>query len=205
MTVRERGRFMQEAVPVGVGSMAAILGLDAEVVMQVCNDVANGAVVAPANLNAPGQVVIAGEKEAVGRATTEARERGAKRVIPLAVSAPFHCALMQPAADRLVPILRSVNVSNPRIPVVANVDAKSKTDGLSAIEALIRQVAAPVLWEQVVRCLASEGVHTYLEVGPGKVLTGLMRKIDRTLKAVSTDALPALDQLKEINGKAGAL
>ena len=205
MTVRERGRFMQEAVPVGVGSMAAILGLDAEVVMQVCNDVANGAVVAPANLNAPGQVVIAGEKEAVGRATTEARERGAKRVIPLAVSAPFHCALMQPAADRLVPILRSVNVSNPRIPVVSNVDAKSKTDGLSAIEALIRQVAAPVLWEQVIRCLASEGVHTYLEVGPGTVLTGLMRKIDRTLKAVSTDALPALDQLKEINGKAGAL
>jgi [acyl-carrier-protein] S-malonyltransferase len=205
MTVRERGRFMQEAVPVGVGSMAAILGLDADVVMQVCNDVANGAVVAPANLNAPGQVVIAGEKEAVGRATTEARERGAKRVIPLAVSAPFHCALMQPAADRLVPILRSVNVSNPRIPVVSNVDAKSKTDGLSAIEALIRQVAAPVLWEQVVRCLASEGVHTYLEVGPGTVLTGLMRKIDRTLKAVSTDALPALDQLKEINGKAGAL
>jgi [acyl-carrier-protein] S-malonyltransferase len=176
-TVRRRGRYMQEAVPVGAGAMAAILGLDAERVAQACHDAALGDVVSAANLNAPGQVVIAGAREAVARAGHRARELGAKRVLPLPVSAPFHCTLMEPAERRLEPELRRLVVSDPRIPVVANVDAEVKTDGAAAIEALIRQVSAPVRWEDVVRRLASLGVRTYVEVGPGSVLSGLIRKI----------------------------
>lgn len=200
-TVRRRGQYMQAAVPVGHGAMAAVLGLDADTVSRACADGADGAVVSPANLNAPGQVVIAGAREAVARAGHRAKQLGAKRVVPLAVSAPFHCALMQPAADQLAPVLRALTVSTPRMPVVANVDAEPKRDADSAIDALIRQVSAPVLWEQVVRRLASEGVHTYVEVGPGTVLTGLMKKIDRAACAISTDALPTLDQVKEIVGR----
>ena len=133
----------------------------------------------PANLNAPGQVVIAGTTAAVQRAGAAAKARGAKRVIPLAVSAPFHCALMKPAEDRLAPELRALTVQAPRRPVVANIDAEPKRDGAAAVEALVRQVSGAVQWEAVVRRLASEGVRTYVEVGPGTVLAGLVRKIDR--------------------------
>lgn len=178
-TVRRRGRFMQEAVPVGQGAMAAVMGLDAAVVAQACVDAAQGDVVSPANMNMPGQVVIAGATAAVARAGERAKELGARRVVPLAVSAPFHCAMMKPAEDRLEPVLRGLTVSDPRIPVVANVDAEPKRDGASAIDALVRQVSSPVRWEDVVRRLASEGVRKYVEVGPGTVLTGLGRKIDR--------------------------
>ena len=200
-TVRRRGQYMQAAVPVGQGAMAAILGLDAETVSRACAEAADGSVVAPANLNAPGQVVIAGARDAVARAGDRAKQLGAKRVVPLAVSAPFHCALMQPAADQLAPVLRALRVSTPRLPVVANVDAEPKHDADSAIDALIRQVVAPVLWAQVVQRLASEGVHTYVEVGPGTALTGLMKKIDRAARAISTDALHTLHQVKEIVGR----
>jgi [acyl-carrier-protein] S-malonyltransferase len=194
-TVRNRGRYMQEAVPVGVGAMAAILGLDSDAVAAACEEAAQGEVVSPANLNAPGQVVIAGTKAAVERAGAAAKARGAKRVIPLAVSAPFHCALMKPAEDRLAPELRALAVAAPRRPVVANVDAEPKRDGAAAIEALVRQVSGAVHWEAVVRRLASEGVRTYVEVGPGAVLAGLVRKIDRDARVASLDDPAGLDAL----------
>jgi [acyl-carrier-protein] S-malonyltransferase len=159
--------------------MAAILGLDAERVSQACSEAAQGDVVSAANLNAPGQVVIAGSLEAVARAGERAKQLGAKRVVPLPVSAPFHCALMKPAEERLAPELRALAVSDPCVPVVANVDAEPKRDGASAIEALVQQVSKPVRWEDSVRRLASEGVRTYVEVGPGSVLGGLVRKIHR--------------------------
>ena len=177
--VRRRGQYMQEAVPVGAGAMAAILGLEAEAVSQACEEAAEGEVVSPANVNGAGQVVIAGSTAAVQRAGARAKALGAKRVIPLAVSAPFHCALLKPAEERLEPELRALSAQNPAVPVVANVDAEPKRDAASAIDALVRQVAAPVQWERVVRRLASEGVTNYVEVGPGTVLSGLVKKIHR--------------------------
>ncbi len=176
---------MQEAVPAGEGAMAAIVGLDAAIVAQACADAAEGEVVSPANLNGAGQVVIAGAREAVKRAGERARALGAKYVIPLAVSAPFHCALMKPAAARLAPELRALVTEPPRVPIVANVDAEPKRDAGAAIEALVQQVSSPVRWEAVVGRLASEGVTTYVEVGSGTVLSGLVRKIHRDATVVS--------------------
>jgi len=196
--VRRRGRYMQEAVPIGTGAMAAVLGLDEEKVARACEEAAQGAVVSPANLNGGGQVVIAGEREAVQRAGERAKAMGARRVVPLQVSAPFHCALMKPAEERLAPELRAVATRKPRVPVIANVDAEPKRDAASAIEALVEQVSAPVRWEGVVRRLASEGVTTYVEVGPGTVLAGLIRKIHRDASAVSfgkPDDLASVEQL----------
>ena len=178
-TVRRRGQYMQEAVPVGAGSMAAILGLDADTVTRACEEAADGEIVSPANINGAGQVVIAGTAAAVRRAGERAKALGARRVIPLAVSAPFHCALLKPAEQRLEPQLRALRVRDPRVPVVANVDAEPKRDAASAIDALVKQVSAPVRWEQVVRRLASEGVTNYVEVGPGTVLSGLVKKIHK--------------------------
>jgi [acyl-carrier-protein] S-malonyltransferase len=200
-TVRRRGQYMQEAVPVGEGAMAAILGLDEESVSRACVDAMverGGRVVSPANLNAPGQIVIAGHADAVARAGERCKELGAKRVIPLAVSAPFHCALMKPAEDRLTPELRSLAASDPKIPVVANLDALPKRDAISAIGALIRQVSSPVKWEQVVRRLIADGAQTFVELGPGSVLAGLIKKIDRSVQVVSVEdeaGLAAVDQL----------
>jgi [acyl-carrier-protein] S-malonyltransferase len=189
-TVRRRGRYMQEAVPVGEGAMAAILGLDEDGVMRACADTMSeraGRVVTPANLNAPGQIVIAGHADAVARAGERARELGAKRAIPLAVSAPFHCALMKPAEDRLAPELRALAASDPRIPVVANVDAEPKRDAGASIDALIRQISSPVRWEQVVKRLFAEGATTFMELGPGSILAGLIRKIDRGVQVMSVE------------------
>ena len=177
--VRRRGQYMQEAVPVGAGSMAAILGLDADAVARACEEAAEGEVVSPANINGAGQVVIAGATAAVQRAGERAKALGARRVIPLAVSAPFHCALLKPAEERLEPELLALRAQQPRIPIIANVDAEPKRDAASAIDALVRQVSAPVRWEQVVRRLASEGVTNYVEVGPGTVLSGLVKKIHK--------------------------
>ncbi len=184
-TVRSRGRYMQEAVPVGDGAMAAVLGLNEALVAQACAEAAQGQIVSPANLNAPGQIVIAGARAAVERAGERAKALGARRVVPLAVSAPFHCALMQPAQERLALDLRGLVVSDPAVPVVANLDAEPKRDGAASIAALVGQVTAPVRWEQVVRRLASEGVDTYVEVGSGSVLSGLIRKIDRGARVLS--------------------
>lgn len=189
-TVRRRGRYMQEAVPVGEGAMAAILMLDADGVTRACEQASaelGGRVVSPANLNAPGQVVIAGHADAVSLAGEKAKALGAKRVIPLAVSAPFHCALMTPAAERLAPDLRGLAARDPAVPVVANVDAEPKRDAASAIEALIRQVSSPVRWEQVVQRLIADGARTFVELGPGSVLTGLIKKIDRSVTAIAIE------------------
>jgi [acyl-carrier-protein] S-malonyltransferase len=196
--VRKRGRYMQEAVPVGQGAMAAILGLDAEGVARACAEAAEDDIVSPANLNAPGQIVIAGSRDAVARACERARALGARRAVPLPVSAPFHCALMKPAEERLAPELRALAVSAPRVPVVANVDAEPKRDGQAAIEALVRQVSSPVRWEDVVRRLASEGVDTYVEVGPGSVLSGLVRKIQRDARVVNVEDPAGVEAVEAI-------
>lgn len=191
--VRKRGRYMQEAVPVGQGAMAAILGLDEARVAQACAEAASGEVVSPANLNAPGQVVIAGSSGAVARAIERAKALGARRAIPLPVSAPFHCALMRPAESRLEPDLRAIDASDPRVPVVVNVNGAIVRDRAAAIEALVAQVASPVRWEDVMRRLASEGVRKYVEVGPGTVLSGLGRKILRDATFVNIEEPGDLD------------
>ena len=196
--VRRRGQYMQRAVPAGTGAMAAILGLEPEKVSQACLDAANGEVVSPANINGGGQIVIAGARGAVERATVRARELGARKVVPLPVSAPFHCALMKPAEDRLAPELRSLQLRDPRVPVVANVDALPKRDAASAIEALVRQVTAPVRWEESVQRLASDGVTAYVEVGPGTVLSGLIRKIQRQAKVAAFGAPDELDGARSV-------
>lgn len=196
--VHHRGRYMQEAVPVGTGAMAAILGGDEALVARACTEAAEGAVVSAANLNAPGQIVIAGETAAVERASRRAKAMGAKRAIPLNVSAPFHCALMRPAEARLEPELRAMATRDPRIPVIANVDAEPRRDAASALDALVRQVSAPVRWEATIRRLASDGVRAYVEVGPGTVLTGLTKKVVREatlLNVDSPDGVPPVDAL----------
>ena len=201
-TVRRRGRYMQEAVPVGEGAMSAVLGLDGEAVARACAEVEaeTGLVVSPANLNAPGQVVIAGHSAAVSAAGDRAKALGAKRAVALSVSAPFHCALMKPAEDRLAPELRALSTNDPRIPVVANVDADVKRTAAESIEALVRQVSSPVRWEDVVKRLAAEGVTTCVELGPGTVLAGLIKKIDRNMRVMSIESgeglEAALTQLK---------
>jgi len=189
-TVRNRGKYMQEAVPVGVGAMAAILGMDLETITVVCDHAAQGEVCQPANINSPEQIVISGHAAAVERATKLADEHGAKRAKILPVSAPFHCSLMKPAQDRLAADLHSVSFRKPAVPVVCNVDAASLDDADRSRDALIRQVTGPVKWEQSMRMLIAQGVRTFVEVGPGKVLSGLMRQIDR-----SKTCLNASDQV----------
>ncbi|MSO46272.1 MAG: [acyl-carrier-protein] S-malonyltransferase [Acidobacteria bacterium] len=193
--VHGRGRYMQEAVPVGQGAMAAILGLDAAAVRRACEEAAQGEVVSPANINSPDQVVIAGATAAVRRAGERAKALGAKRVVLLPVSAPFHCALMKPAEERLAPDLGALAVQDPRVPIVANVDAEPKRDGRAAIDALVRQVSLPVLWEATMNRLASEGVTTYVEVGPGRVLGGLARKMFKDAAVCAFGAPEDLDSI----------
>lgn len=185
--VRNRGRYMQEAVPVGTGAMAAILGLTEAEVTAACAEAAQGDVVSPANLNGGGQVVIAGQAAAVARAGEACKARGARRVIPLKVSAPFHCALMDPAGDRLRPELEQAPAADPRIPVVANVDALPRTTAAASVDALVRQVSNPVRWEATVQWLAAQGVDTFVEVGPGAVLSGLIRKVARDARVLSVE------------------
>ncbi len=179
-TVRNRGKYMQEAVPVGVGAMAAVLGMDLEKVTAVCHDAAQGEVCEPANINSPEQVVISGNTAAVERAAKLADERGAKRAKLLPVSAPFHCSLMKPAQDRLQADLDALKLQTPVYPVACNVDAELVTDDLRARHTLVRQVTGSVKWDSCMRLLIAQGVQTFIEVGPGKVLCGLMRQIDRS-------------------------
>jgi [acyl-carrier-protein] S-malonyltransferase len=179
-TVRNRGKYMQEAVPVGVGAMAAILGMELDKLTALCNDAAQGEVCEPANINSPGQIVISGQATAIERAIKLAPERGAKKAVLLPVSAPFHCSLMKPAQERLAIDLQALQFQNPSIPVVCNVDAISLENAERSRDALIRQVTGSVKWEQSIRVLIEQGVQTFLEVGPGKVLWGLMRQIDRS-------------------------
>jgi [acyl-carrier-protein] S-malonyltransferase len=177
--VRNRGKYMQEAVPVGEGAMAAILGMPLEQVAQVCSDVAQSQVCQAANINSPDQVVISGSASAVERAAELAKQRGAKKAVMLPVSAPFHCALMKPAQERLASDLQKLTFSPPEIPVACNVDAALVETAEKSRDALIRQVTGAVRWEECIRLLIARGVETFVEVGPGKVLCGLMRQIDR--------------------------
>jgi [acyl-carrier-protein] S-malonyltransferase len=184
-TVRNRGKYMQEAVPIGIGAMAAILGMEFDKVAAVCRDAAGGEVCEPANINSQEQIVISGHTAAVERATKLADERGAKRAKILQVSAPFHCSLMKPAQDRLAADLASITFSKPAVGVVCNVDAALLEDADRSRDALIRQVTGSVKWEQSMRLLIAQGVDTFVELGPGKVLCGLMRQIDRSQKCVN--------------------
>lgn len=193
--VRQRGRCMQEAVPVGQGAMAALLGMEATAVEDICREAAQGEVVSPANYNSPGQVVIAGAAAAVARAVELARGHGAKRAVMLNVSAPFHCALMQPAQDRLAVDLEATDFADPRVPLVNNADAKVIRTAAEVREGLKRQVTAPVRWEQSMRALLSEGVTLFVEVGPGKVLSGLMRQVDRQADCLRVEDRPTLNEV----------
>jgi [acyl-carrier-protein] S-malonyltransferase len=179
-TVRNRGKYMQEAVPVGVGAMAAIVGMALDKVSEIARDAAQGEVCQAANINSPEQIVISGNAGAVERALKLAAERGAKKAVSLPVSAPFHCALMQPAQDRLAANLDALSFGNPTCTVVCNVDAAVVESGEAARAALIRQVTGTVRWEPSVRLLIDKGASLFIEVGPGKVLWGLMRQIDRS-------------------------
>jgi [acyl-carrier-protein] S-malonyltransferase len=192
-TVRRRGQYMQEAVPVGVGAMAAILGLDLPAIEAACREAAQGEVVSPANVNSPGQVVIAGHATAVARASEKCKAKGAKRAIPLPVSAPFHCALMQPAQDRLAPELEAVAFRDPQPPLVNNVDAAVVRDAATCRAGLVRQVCGTVRWQESVERLASEGVTTFVEVGPGTVLSGLVKKIAKGARVLSVDSPDTLE------------
>lgn len=195
--VRNRGKYMQEAVPVGSGSMAAIIGMTVDAVVTLCADAAQGDVCEPANINSPEQIVISGHAAAVERAVKLADERGAKRAKVLPVSAPFHCSLMKPAQDRLAVDLNALNFSAPAVPVVANVYAKPVEDAVSSREALVRQVTGSVKWSESVQLLSSRGVQTFIEAGPGKVLSGLMRQIDRTKRAVNVEDEASLHKTLE--------
>ncbi len=185
--VRKRGTYMQEAVPAGEGAMAAIMGLSPAVVLDACKRAAEGGVCSPANLNSPDQTVISGHAGAVKRAVEIASQSGAKRAVILPVSAPFHSALMKPAQERLEKDLRAASFSALQVPLVTNVDADTITGGEEAREALTRQVTMPVRWEESVRLLIDEGVNTFVEVGPGRVLTGLLRQIERSVAALNVE------------------
>lgn len=192
-TVRARGRYMQEAVPVGVGAMAAILGADFSDIERICESVRDGEVCSAANINAANQVVIAGHATAIDRAMEAMKEVGAKRVVKLNVSAPFHCALMKPAQDRLAVDLQGLEFGEGKTPVVTNVDASVTTESARLRDALIRQVSSPVRWLESMRLLIDQGVQTFVEVGPGKVLAGLMRQISREVDCLNVGDAESLD------------
>jgi [acyl-carrier-protein] S-malonyltransferase len=194
-TVNKRGRYMQEAVPAGEGAMAAILAMSLEDLKKVCHEAAHGEVVSPANINSPDQIVISGATNAVQRAADLTKERGAKRAIMLPVSAPFHCALMQPAQDRLALDLKALDFNNPEIPVISNIDAQPKTEASASRDALIGQVTGAVQWLGCVRKLIELGANTFVEIGPGKVLTGLMRQVDRTQTAMNVEDEASLQKV----------
>lgn len=191
-TVRNRGTYMQDAVPVGVGAMAAILGLDAAMVEAGCAESANGQVCSPANINSPSQVVIAGNAEAIDRACEILKEKGAKRAIKLNVSAPFHCALMMPAQERLSEDLKNLSYGQFGFPIVHNVDAGENSNRDLVCEKLTQQVSSPVRWLQSVENLIANGVDTFVEVGPGKVLTGLVRQINRDARGFNVENTESL-------------
>jgi [acyl-carrier-protein] S-malonyltransferase len=186
-TVRARGTFMQEAVPVGTGTMAAILGVERDVLEDICREAAEGDVVSPANYNSPGQIVIAGSVTAVARAIEIAKSRGYRKAMLLPVSAPFHCALMKPAAERLDTVLSAINYSDMTLPVVSNVEATANSDAGRVRDLLVSQVCAPVLWEQSVGAMTASGVSKFIELGPGKVLSGLVKRIAKEVEIANIE------------------
>lgn len=191
--VELRGKLMQEAVPVGTGAMYAIIGLDNDVVVKACKEAAQGQVVSPVNFNSPGQVVIAGNKEAVERAAILCKEAGAKRALPLAVSVPSHCELMKPAADKLAEKLKTISFQEPQYSVINNVDVKIETSAQAIKDALIAQLYSPVRWTEIVEFMANQGTTLLVEMGPGKVLTGLTKRIIKTLSGCSVNDPTSLD------------
>jgi [acyl-carrier-protein] S-malonyltransferase len=192
--VRARGTFMQEAVPVGTGAMAAVLGLEPAQVKAVCDAVAAGEVLAPANYNSPEQTVIAGHASAVARAEAKLKEAGAKRVMSLPVSAPFHCALMDPVKPQLAGVLGEVKVAAPRIPVVTNVEAQPNSDASRVVPLLLEQVSAPVRWIECVEALYAQGVRRVVELGPGKVLAGLVKRINKDIETFNIEDSASLEK-----------
>lgn len=191
--VELRGQLMQEAVPAGTGAMYAIIGLDNDAIAKACEAAAQGQVVSPVNFNSPGQVVIAGNKEAVERAGVLCKEAGAKRALPLAVSVPSHCALMAPAAEKLAIALQEIEFKQPEIQVVNNVDVKAQTDANAIRDALVRQLYNPVRWTETVELIADKGITQLLEMGPGKVLTGLTKRISKEMNAVAVNDIASLN------------
>ncbi|ELV8812164.1 ACP S-malonyltransferase [Vibrio vulnificus] len=194
--VELRGQLMQEAVPAGTGAMYAIIGLDDEAIAKACEEAAQGEVVSPVNFNSPGQVVIAGSKDAVERAGALCKEAGAKRALPLPVSVPSHCALMKPAAEKLAVALESIEFKVPQLPVINNVDVVAETDPAKIKDALVRQLYSPVRWTESVELMSSQGVEKLLEMGPGKVLTGLTKRIVKSLEAAAVNDVASLDAVK---------
>lgn len=196
-TVRKRGTYMQQAVPVGVGAMAAILGADIDTVEQACSDAARDQVCSPANINSPLQIVIAGDSDAIDRACELLKERGAKRAIRLNVSAPFHCSLMMPAQEQLAADLSQLTYSDFVSPIIHNVDAAVNNDASKVCDALTRQVSSPVRWLQSVQRAVADGVDTFVEVGPGKVLSGLVKQIDRDVRCLNVSDQESLSNTKD--------
>lgn len=197
-TVRARGAYMQEAVPVGVGAMAAILGAEADQIAEICAEAAQGEVVSPANFNSPGQIVIAGHATAVGRAIEIAKGKGLRKAMLLPVSAPFHCALMTPAGERLRETLDSVSIGGLQVPVITNVEARPNSDSGRVKPLLVEQVSAPVRWDESVREMIRLGVTAFCEIGPGKVLTGLVKRIDKEVKTANFEDAAGLAALQEV-------
>lgn len=191
--VELRGQLMQEAVPAGTGAMYAIIGLDDESIAKACEEAAQGDVVSPVNFNSPGQVVIAGSKDAVERAGALCKEAGAKRALPLPVSVPSHCALMKPAAEKLAVALESIEFNAPQLPVINNVDVVAETEPAKIKDALVRQLHSPVRWTESVQLMSEQGVETLLELGPGKVLTGLTKRIVKSLSAAAVNDVASLE------------
>ncbi len=191
--VRARGAFMQQAVPVGVGAMAAIMGIDDQIVIDACSEAAQGQVVAAVNFNAPGQVVIAGDADAVARATAICKKGGAKRAVELPVSAPFHTSLMRPAADNLAELVEATTFRAPQIKIIHNVNAQTEADPQAIKTLMLEQIYKPVLWVDCVNGLAAGGAEMLIECGPGRVLNGLSKRIDRNLKSLSTDDVDSLE------------
>ena len=196
-TVRARGRYMQEAVPLGSGAMAAVMGAELGTLMEVCNEAQQGDVCTPANINSANQIVIAGHSGAIDRAIELLKERGIKRAIKLKVSAPFHCALMNPAQERLAEDLEKLEFHDLEMPLVTNVDAAAITKGAEARDALVRQVSSPVRWLESIERLLQEGVETFVEVGPGKVLGGLVRQIRREARCLNVEDSASLSATRE--------
>jgi [acyl-carrier-protein] S-malonyltransferase len=202
--VRKRGQYMQEAVPVGVGAMAAILNLDTEAIARACAEAAEGEVVAPANLNCPGQVVIAGHAGAVARAIEKCKAAGAKRALPLPVSAPFHCALMAPAQERMAGDLGALPFRDLAVPLASNVDARLVRTAADVRDGLVRQVSGAVRWQESVELLVREGVTTFVEIGPGAVLSGLVKKIHREARVLNVEDPRSLEETAAALAGAGA-
>jgi len=193
--VRKRGKYMQEAVPLGVGTMAAIIGLDREVVLDCCKEASSAGIVEPANFNCPGQIVVAGEVAAVEKLCELASERGAKRALKLPVSAPFHCSMLKPAGDKLAKELENIKLGDMEIPVLSNVNADIVKSKDEVKDLLIKQVSSPVYWEDFVRKMLELGVDTFVEIGPGKTLTGFMKRINRKVKMMNVEDVETLEKV----------